>query len=180
MSEENQLLTEGKPINAFHLTEYSALRAELTAKSQQISDSMRLLVFGVPALIAWLLVQSNELDRVTSFIAAWLPLIATNFFSGYRKDLIIGIKRIAIYSKKVEERYGDDGLGWESRGSEDEIIKGRDYFQSSKRIILITQLLTLTFGIYYSIENSIEFSSVINFLNDGFDAVARLIPGFQP
>jgi hypothetical protein len=129
----------------FHLREYSALREEIIEKMRQIDQSMRLMLIGVPALLSWIVLQGSALGRMETIIAAWTPFLATVFFAGHRRDMIRGIMRIAIYLRKLEKSFADPDLGWENRGTEEELLKARGYFSASMSARTLTLLITSTF-----------------------------------
>jgi hypothetical protein len=135
----------------FHLREYSALRDELLEKTRQIDQSMRLMLVGLPALLSWIILQGSTLGRVEAAVAAWIPFLSMIFFAGHRKDLAESIKRIALYLRKLEKSFGDQDLGWEGRGTEDEIIKGQGYFLYSKRTQILLLVFTFVFGVWRTV-----------------------------
>jgi hypothetical protein len=142
----------------FHLREYSALREEILERTRQIEQSTRLMLIGLPALVSWIVLQGSHLSRIEATIAAWIPFLAAIFFVGHRRELLIGIKNIAIYIRRLEASFADPRFGWESRRPEKEIVKSVGTSRVAVRTLYLAMVFTFAFGVW---RTSLAFKDVI-------------------
>lgn len=133
--------------NDFHLAEYSSLREELLEKSRNIDQMLRLMIVVVPGLLAWILTTGTSSGLATQVVSAWLPAAVSVFVLRHRKDNIAAIKKLAIYIRKVEDAFAEEGLGWERLRTAEQITMGRNSFRSTKSLIWATVSATSLFGI---------------------------------
>jgi hypothetical protein len=148
----------------FHNYEYDALRSEIIEHIRQIGELNKFLLIMVGGSIAWLLNQAGQLDKTTSFIGAWMPYLATIWFSAYRKDLSEAISSISNYIKKIEEYQAIQGLGWEKSAREQDGIRIK-MFNRTKVVYALLPFFTMFFAVYYIIRYSIGvefFLSIIS------------------
>lgn len=131
----------------FHIEEYHSLRNEIIENVRQLGELNKFLFIAVSVAVGWLLSQSGKLDPVTSFIGAWIPLFITMWFWTYKRNVIGAINSIGTYIKKLEEEFGQDGLGWER--SKDADLEPASVFRKSKRFYMLIQVMAVIFAVYY-------------------------------
>ena len=100
--------------NAFHLAEYSALRQELVAHQVRQNNAILFSLTSNAAVIAWLTSgiakDIGPLVQLGSWIPFLITIIGITFYLHSSRD----IGRIARYCKTLEEKFGSQGLGWET------------------------------------------------------------------
>jgi hypothetical protein len=87
----------------------------------------------------------------TQIVSAWLPAAVSVFALRHRKDNITAIKKLALYIRKIEEEFAEEGLGWERLRTAENITMGRNSFRSTKGLIWATVIVTSLFGLLKSL-----------------------------
>lgn len=136
----------------FHLAEYGALRAEVLELIKEIEVLNRFFLVSVAVSVAWLLNESGKLDRITSFIGAWMPYFVAQWFSAYRRDLSRAIGRLGDYLLKLEQTYALPELGWQKLLSQ----QRNALFGRAGMVNRLVALATLIFAFYYAVRFSLN------------------------
>ncbi|MCB1382576.1 MAG: hypothetical protein KDJ73_06535 [Notoacmeibacter sp.] len=130
----------------FHLAEYAALRDEILDKSRFIDQSWRLMIVAVAGILAWVLTTGQNADTIVRIAASWLPAAMSLFFHWHRNENIVAIRRLALYVRALEERFADDGLGWERRRSEDDLANQPSTYRSTTMLMKVTVVFSVLFA----------------------------------
>jgi hypothetical protein len=131
----------------FHLHEYDALRAEILDKMRRIEQALRFTIAADAAVMAWILSAIKLNRNFTYGFASWLPLIVTTTFFIYAVQNRNSIAKLGRYLFLVEERYADDGAGWEHRKQLlPELFRGRKRWTSAPAF-LFALLISALFGL---------------------------------
>lgn len=136
----------------FHLAEYSALRNEMIELIREIGLLNRFFLVSVAVSVAWLLGESGKLDRITSFIGAWLPYFIAQWLSAYRRGLSGAIKRVGEYLLELEQSYASPELGWQAFLNK----RGSKLFGRANVVHQLVTLATLVFAFYYAVRFSLN------------------------
>lgn len=136
----------------FHLAEYSALRDEILDKSRFIDQSWRLMIVAVAGILAWVLTTGQSADSIVRIAASWLPAAMSLFFHWHRNENIVAIRRLASYVHTLEERFADDGLGWERRRSGGaDLANQPSSYRSTSILMKTTVVFTVLFAVLETI-----------------------------
>ena len=123
---------------------------------KQIGELNRFFLVSLALTIAWLLNEAGHLDKIASFIGAWLPYLITQCFAAYRRDLSDSIRKIAAYIAQLEREFGRADLGWESHFSQTDSKMGSTFLRT-KVIHRLAAIFCLLFSFYYASIYSLGF-----------------------
>lgn len=124
---------------------------------RQISVLNRFFLISTAVSVAWLLSEAGKLDRITSFIGAWIPYFIAQWFGAYRKGLSESINRLGEYLLKIEAMYAAPELGWQ-RLIYEQTEHGIYPFARTRLIHQLVSISTLLFAFYYAVRYSLDLN----------------------
>jgi hypothetical protein len=138
----------------FHISEYTALRSEVTSNLQQADNAIIYALVANSAVFWWVKLQTHV--DIFVIIASFLPLLITLLSYGKYLESINGVLRIAEYCKKLEKIVAHQQLGWETHLASTRSGKRNKFKLSVTKVVFILQFLLSIFLIYTSIANEIH------------------------
>jgi hypothetical protein len=138
----------------FHISEYTALRSEITSNLQQANNAIIYSLVANSAVFWWVKLQTSV--DIFVIIASFLPLIITLLSFGKYTESVNGVLRIAEYCKKLEKIIAHQQLGWETHLASIRSSKRNRIKLSATKSVFILQFLLSIFLIYRTIVNEIH------------------------
>lgn len=133
----------------FHIAEYNGLRENFLSHGKLEFQSIIYVSISNAFIFSWL---STQIDTTTNrpilLIICWVPLLITltGFALNYSRKL--SMRRIGKYAMILEERFGENNLGWE------QFVKKNPKKITTSNILnfafVFQTVLTLFFGILFT------------------------------
>ncbi len=131
----------------FHCTEYECLRAEQKFAMQQRNNYLVYSAIANATIFLFIVTNREDMPAVYTLVASLVPTLVTIMFFILYLRSNNAIHRYSLYFEKLEARFGEEGLGWETQWStmpRARMIRTRTIFI----LMFITQIL---FGIVFAV-----------------------------
>ena len=140
----------------FHIAEYNSLKAEILLKMKQIDDSFRFMLIAV----SWTLTNYRTFSDGVYVLLFFIPLFISISFTSYIIRLNKSMLWRTAYIREVEQRYADEGTGWENSALHKAQVNKRTSFATALTLIIAVDLITAAFAAYMTFENTSAFQTV--------------------
>ena len=148
----------------FHIAEYTSLKGEILLKMKQVDDSFRFMLIAVAASTTWTVSNYKTFSDGLYVLLFFVPLFISGAFTLY----IIGLNKSVLwrtaYIRELEQRYGDDGAGWESSPAHARYAAKRTAYATARGLIVAVNIIALLFASYMTIQNTSLLSRVTDLL----------------
>lgn len=139
---------------AFHIMEYKSLKEEVLLRMRQVDDSFRFMMIAVAASMTWTLSNYKTFNDGLYIMLFFVPLFISAGFTLYIVALNKSVLWRAVYIRQLEQRFGDDGLGWESSPQHARFARKLTGYGTARGLMVAINLIAVMFAGYMLVENT--------------------------